>query len=111
MPASRPATTKTTAASRRAIAIASTRTKSALRKVFGRGLTSLRVSCRLRPASAATCAVSWRKSSARYSGHVYLRNHRVNGRLRWQYRVDVTKKKGKKTTHVRRDYRTGGTVS
>ena len=55
--------------------------------------------------------MSWRKSSARYSGHVYLRNHRVNGRLRWQYRVDVTKKKGKKTTHVRRDYRTGGTVS
>ena len=77
----------------------------------GSGLTSLRVSCRLRPASASTCAVSWRKSSARYSGHVYLRNHRVNGRLRWQYRVDVTKKKGKKTTHVRRGYRTGGTVS
>ena len=105
------ANTTISAATRRNLAIASTRTKSALRKVFGRGLTSLRVSCRLRPASAATCAVSWRKSSARYSGHVYLRNHRVNGRLRWQYRVDVTKKKGKKTTHVRRDYRTGGTVS
>jgi hypothetical protein len=105
------ANTTISSATRRNLRIASTRTRSALRKVFGRGLTSLRVSCRLRPASAASCAVSWRKSSARYSGHVYLRNHRVNGRLRWQYRVDVTKKKGNKTTHVRRDYRTGGTVS
>ena len=110
MPVSK-ANTTISPATRRNLAIASTRTKSVLRKVFGRGLTSLRVSCRLRPASAATCAVSWRKSGARYSGHVYLRNHRVNGRLRWQYRVDVTKKKGKQTTHVRRGYRTGGIVS
>ena len=91
--------------------MAKTRTRTALRKVFGTGLSRLSVACRLRTGGASTCTVSWRKSSARYSGHVYLRNHRVNGRLRWQYRVDVTKKKGKKTTHVRRGYRTGGIVS
>ena len=81
--------------------VAKTRTRTALRRVFGTGLSRLSVACRLRTGGASTCTVSWRKSSARYSGHVYLRNHRVNGRLRWQYRVDVTKKKGKKTTHVR----------
>jgi hypothetical protein len=107
-----PAAPKTlTPAQRRAATVAKTRTRTALRRVFGTGLSRLSVSCRLRPASAASCTVSWRKSSARYSGHVYLRNHRVNGRLRWQYRVDITKKKGKTTTHVRRGYRTGGTVS
>jgi hypothetical protein len=112
-----PAGTKTTPGSnltpaqRRAINVAKTRTRTALRRVFGTGLVRLSVTCRLRTGGASTCTVSWRKSSARYSGHVYLRNHRVNGRLRWQYRVDVTKKKGTKTTHVRRDYRTGGTVS
>ncbi len=91
--------------------MAKTRTRTALRKVFGTGLSHLSVTCRLRTGGAATCTVSWRKSSARYSGHVYLRNHRVKGHLRWQYRVDVTRKKGKKTTHVRRAYRTGGSVS
>jgi hypothetical protein len=79
--------------------------------VFGTGLSRLQVSCRLRPASAATCSVSWRKSGARYSGHLYLRNKRIRGRLRWQYRVDVTKRKDGHTTHVRRDYRTGGLVA
>ena len=78
--------------------------------MFGTGLTGLRVACRLRPASAATCNVSWRKRGGRYSGKVYLRNARVNGRLRWQYRVDVTKRKSGKTTHVRRGYRTGGLI-
>ena len=76
--------------------------------MFGTGLSRLQVSCRLRPASAATCTVGWRKSGARYSGKVYLRTQRVNGRLRWQYRVDVTRRKSGKTTHVRRGYRTGG---
>jgi hypothetical protein len=102
--------TRSTDASRRAISTATLRTRTALRRVFGTGLTRLRVSCRLRPADASTCAVSWRKRGARYSGHVHLRNRRVNGRLRWQYRVDVTRRKSGKTTHVRRDYRTGGTV-
>jgi hypothetical protein len=100
-----------TPAQRRAVNLAKTRTRTVLRKVFGTGLSHLSVTCRLRAGGASTCTVSWRKSSARYSGHVYLRNHRVNGHLRWQYRVDVTKKKGKKTTLVRRDYRTGGSVS
>ncbi len=100
-----------TPAQRRAVDVAKTRTRSALRKVFGTRLTHLRVACRLRTGGASTCTVSWRKSGGRYSGHIYLRNHRVNGHLRWQYRVDVTKKKkGHKTTHVRRSYRTGGTV-
>ena len=102
---------KLTPAQRRAVALAKTRTRTALRKVFGTGLSHLSVACRLRTGGASTCTVSWRKSSARYSGHVYLRNHRVNGHLRWQYRIDVTRKKGTKTTHVRRDYRTGGSVS
>jgi len=102
---------KLTPAQRRAITLAKTRTRTALRKVFGTGLSHLSVACRLRTGGASTCTVSWRKSSARYNGHVYLRNHRVNGHLRWQYRIDVTRRKGTKTTHVRRDYRTGGSVS
>jgi hypothetical protein len=111
MPAPSKASSTTSAATRRATTIATTRTRSALRRVFGTGLTGLRVSCRLRPASAATCNVSWRKSGAGYSGKVFLRNARLNGRLRWQYRVDVAKRKNGRTTHVRRAYRTGGLIS
>jgi hypothetical protein len=102
---------KLTPAQRRAVDLAKSRTRTVLRKVFGTGLSHLSVTCRLRTGGASTCTVSWRKSSARYSGHVYLRNHRVNGHLRWQYRIDVTRKNGKRTTHVRRGYRTGGSVS
>jgi hypothetical protein len=111
MPAPSAASTQTSTATRRALTVARNHTRSALSKVFGTGLSRLSVSCRLRPASASTCTVSWRKSGARYSGHVYLRNKRVNGRLRWQYRVDVAKRKNGKTTHIRRAYRTGGTIS
>jgi hypothetical protein len=111
MPAPPASSTKTSSATRRATSTSTTRTRTALRKVFGTGLSRLRVACRLRPASAATCTVSWRKSGARYSGKVHLRNHRVNGRLRWQYRVDVKRRKDGRTTHVRRGYRTGGLAS
>jgi hypothetical protein len=100
-----------TPAQRRAIDVAKSRTRTALRRVFGTRLTHLTVACRLRSGGASTCTVGWRASGARYSGHVYLRNHRVNGHLRWQYRVDVTRRKGTKTTHIRRAYRTGGSVS
>jgi hypothetical protein len=105
-----PATTGGSSASRRALRTATTRVRRALRKVFGRGLSHLKVSCRLRSGGAASCAVSWRKRGARYRGHVHLRTKRVKGRLRWQYRVDVRKRKGRTTTHIRRAYHTGGTV-
>jgi hypothetical protein len=93
-------------AARRRLAV--TRTRSALRKVFGRGLTRVRATCRLRTRTASTCTVSFRKRGARYSGKVYLRAKTVHRRLRWQYRVDVTRRKSGKTTHIRRGYRTGG---
>ena len=111
MPAPSKASGKASSATVHALSVASSRTRTALRKVFGKGLTSLHVSYRLRPASAATCTVSFRKSGARYSGHIYLRNKRIKGHNRWQYRVDVTRKKGRTTTHIRRSYRTGGTIS
>jgi hypothetical protein len=110
MPAPPKDTTRISSATRRAMDTAKSHTRTALRRVFGTGLTRLSVACRLKPASAATCTVSWRKSGGRYSGKVYLRNHRVNGRLRWQYRVDVTRRKNGKTTHVRRAYRSGGLI-
>jgi hypothetical protein len=100
--------TAASSATRRALSTARSRTRRALRRAFGRGLSRLKVSCRLRHGGAATCAVSWRRHGARYTGHVYLRTHRVHRRLRWQYRVDVTRRKGHHTTHVRRGYRTGG---
>jgi hypothetical protein len=105
-----PTTSGASSATRRALSKATSHTRTALRRAFGRGLSRLKVSCRLRSHGAATCSVSWRKRGARYSGHIYLRNHRVHGRLRWQYRVDVRKRKGHHTTHVRRGYRTGGRV-
>jgi hypothetical protein len=111
MPAPSAASTQPSTATRSAMTTAKSHTRSALRTVFGTGLSRLQVACRLRPASAATCTVSWRKSGARYSGRLYLRNTRIRGRIRWQYRVDVTKRKNGRTTHVRRDYRTGGTVA
>lgn len=110
MPAPPAASTRPTAASRRATSTARTRARSALRTAFGRRLQRLRVSCRIRPAGASTCKVTWRKSGARYGGRVHLRNKRVNGRVRWQYRVDVKKRKHGRTTRVRGGYRTGGLV-
>ena len=104
------ASSRPSSSTRSAGATARSHTRTALRRVFGTGLSSLRVSCRLRPASAATCSVSWRKRGARYSGKLYLRTLRINGRSRWQYRVDVTRRTSGRTTHVRRAYRTGGTV-
>jgi hypothetical protein len=61
-------------------------------------------------ASTSRCTVSFRKSGASYSGRFYLRYRTVKHRLRWQYRVDVKRKKGHHTTRVRRAYKTGGTV-
>ena len=85
-------------------------TRKALRKQFGRRLSRLRVSCRVRSSTASTCRVSWRKSGGRYSGHVWLRYRTVNSRLRWQYRVEVKKRKsGQRTRTIKRSYRTGGT--
>jgi hypothetical protein len=102
---------KGTSSSRTAARTARSHARTALRKVFGTSLSRLTVSCRLRGGGAATCTVSWRRRGARYSGHVYLRDHRVHGRLRWQYRVDVTRRAGHHTTHVRRGYRSGGSVA
>jgi hypothetical protein len=96
--------------SSRALRIARSHARTALRRVFGRGLSRLEVSCRLRSGGAATCTVSFRKRGARYSGHLYLRNHRVHGRLRWQYRIDVRRHQGHHTTHVKHGYRTGGAL-
>jgi len=91
-------------------ALSRTYTRTALRKQFGRNLSRLRISCRVRSSTASTCTVSWRKSGATYKGHVWLRYRTVRNRLRWQYRVEVTKKKtGHRTQTVRRAYRTGGT--
>ena len=67
------------------------------------------MSCRLRSSTASTCTVSFRKSGGRYSGHVWLRYRTVNSRLRWQYRVEIKKRKSGRTQTIRRSYRTGGT--
>jgi hypothetical protein len=84
--------------------------RKALRKQFGRRLSRVRVTCRVRTSTASTCRVSFRKSGARYSGHVWLRYRTVNSRLRWQYRVEVKKRKsGQRTRTIKRSYRTGGT--
>jgi hypothetical protein len=64
----------------------------------------------VRKSTASTCTVSWRKSGYSYKGHVWLRYKTVRNRLRWQYRVEVKKTKAhRRTTTVRRAYRTGGT--
>jgi hypothetical protein len=103
--------TKGETAARSAASIARSHTRTGLRKAFGTHLSHLNVSCRLRRHGAATCRVSFRKRGARYSGHLYLRNHRVHGRLRWQYRIDVTKRTDHTRTQVKRGYRTGGSVT
>ncbi len=70
----------------------------------------MKISCRVRKSTAATCTVSWRKSGYTYKGHVWLRYKTIRSRLRWQYRVEVKKsRRGHKTHTVRRAYRTGGT--
>jgi hypothetical protein len=84
--------------------------RSALRRQFGRNLSRLRVSCRVRSSRASICNVSFRTSGARYSGHLWLRYRTVNSRLRWQYRLEVKKRKSGRTQTIRRSYRTGGTL-
>jgi hypothetical protein len=104
--------TKGESSSKTAARTARSHTRTALRKVFGTHLSRVKVSCRLRKHDAATCRVSFRKrGGARYSGHIYLRDHRVHGRLRWQYRVDVKRRTGKHTTRVKRGYRSGGSAT
>ena len=84
-------------------------TTTALRKQFGKGLSRLRISCRVRSSTASTCGVSWRKSGASYKGNVWLRYKTIRSRLRWQYRLEVKKTKAGHTQTVRRSYKTGGT--
>jgi hypothetical protein len=102
-PAPAPAVTK-----RLTVKSSKARVRVALRRQFGRNLRRLRVSCRVMASTRSTCTVRWRKKGASYRGHVYLRLRTVKGRLRWQYRVDVTKRKDGRTQHLRRSYRTGG---
>jgi hypothetical protein len=82
--------------------------RTALRKRFGRNLRRLRVSCRVTASTRSTCTVRWSKKGASYRGKVFLRVRTVKARLRWQYRVDVTKRKSGRTQHIRWSYRTGG---
>jgi hypothetical protein len=82
--------------------------RTALRKRFGRNLRSLRVSCRVMASTRSTCTVRWSKKGASYRGKVFLRLRTVKARLRWQYRVDLTKRKSGRTQHLRRSYKTGG---
>jgi hypothetical protein len=84
-------------------------TATALRKQFGKRLSRLRISCRVRSSTASTCNVSWRKSGASYKGNVWLRYKTVRSRLRWQYRLEVKETKAGHTQTVRRSYKTGGT--
>jgi hypothetical protein len=90
-------------------ALSRTYTRTALRSQFGPNLSRLRISCRVRTSTASTCRVSWRKSGATYKGNVWLRYRTVRNRLRWQYRLEVKKRKSGRTQTVRRAYRTGGT--
>jgi hypothetical protein len=85
--------------------------RRALRKQFGKHLHRLKVSCRVRHSTAATCKVTYRKAHGySYKGHVWLRYKTVRHRLRWQYRMEIKKhKRHHKTRTVHRGYRTGGT--
>jgi hypothetical protein len=82
--------------------------RTALRRQFGRNLRRLKVSCRVTASTRSTCTVSWRNSGATYKGKVFLRLRTVKARLRWQYRVDVTKRRDGRAQRIRRSYRTGG---
>jgi len=85
--------------------------RRALRKQFGRKLSRLKVSCRLRSTSASTCKVSFRKSRASYRGNVWLRLRTTSSRVRWQYRMEIKKtQRGHKTRTIKRSYRTGGSL-
>jgi len=84
-------------------------TRTALRRQFGKGLSRLRISCRVRTSTASKCSVSWRTSGASYKGNVWLRYKTIRSRLRWQYRLEVKKTKSGHTQTVRRPYTTGGT--
>jgi hypothetical protein len=95
-------------ARRLTVANSTARVRTALRRQFGRNLRRLRVSCRVMASTRSTCTVRWSKRGASYRGKVYLRLRTVKGRLRWQYRVDVTKRQSGRTQHLRRSYRTGG---
>jgi hypothetical protein len=101
-PAARTATRRLTVRSSR------TFVRRALRREFGRNLRRLRVSCRVVSSSRSTCTVRWRKAGASYRGRVFLRLRTVRARLRWQYRVDVSKRRAGRVQHIRRTYRTGG---
>jgi hypothetical protein len=84
------------------------RVRTALRRQFGRRLQRLRVSCRVTASTRATCTVRWRTSGATYRGRVDLRVRTVRNRLRWQYRVNVVKRKDGRAQRIRRNYRSGG---
>ena len=70
----------------------------------------LRVSCRVVAGTRSTCNVRWRKSGASYRGRVFLRVRTVRQQRRWQYRIDVTKRRDGRAQRIRRSYRTGGIV-
>jgi hypothetical protein len=101
-PAPAPGGTRLTARSSR------TFVRRAVRREFGRNLRRLRVSCRVVSTTRSTCTVRWRRAGASYRGRVFLRLRTVRARVRWQYRVDVTKRRDGRTQRIRRSYRTGG---
>jgi hypothetical protein len=69
---------------------------------------NVRRSCRITTRVSARCTVSWRSSSQRVSGRIWIRFVAGANANRWTYRVDLRRTRNGRTTRIRHAYRNGG---
>jgi hypothetical protein len=71
----------------------------------------VRRSCRVTSRVAARCTVTYRTSTQRVSGRIWLRFVAGATANRWTYRVDLRSTRNGRTTRIRHGYRTGGRLA
>jgi hypothetical protein len=69
---------------------------------------NVRRSCRLTSRVGARCTVSYRSSTQRVRGRIWIRFVAGATANRWTYRVDLRRTREGRTTRIRHSYRTGG---
>jgi hypothetical protein len=69
---------------------------------------NVRRSCRLTSRVGARCTVSYRSSTQRVRGRIWIRFVAGATANRWTYRVDLRRTRDGRTTRIRHSYRTGG---
>jgi hypothetical protein len=72
---------------------------------------NVRRTCRLTTRVSARCTVSWRNSSQRVSGRIWIRFVAGANANRWTYRVDLRRTRNGRTTRIRHAYRNGGRLA